>query len=182
MQSFWIECVWVSSVSLKEWEISHLKPEKVLSETQTVPRLQRKTEAGEIILWSNSLLNYPEYCGLIWNKNPVKIPRLHCLTRVHYVLTFPMIVIRSTPPAYVTVSQSGYWGSLSRGESNHWHQQLLWTHSEYPGFLCISGVWNGLNIPALSLNAGSSEKTNSVSKGARASCGGSSMCSLSLQF
>ena len=59
MQSLWIKCVWVSPVSQKEWEISHPKSEKVLSETQTVPRLQRKTEAGEIILWSNSLLNYP---------------------------------------------------------------------------------------------------------------------------
>ena len=65
MQSLWIKCVWVSPVSQKEWEISHPKSEKVLSETQTVPRLQRKTEAGEIILWSNSLLNYPEY-WILW--------------------------------------------------------------------------------------------------------------------
>ena len=142
----------------------------------------RKTEAGEIICRPNSLLNseYPPDLKQKFRKISTAWPGQAGCTIVYW--HFPWSLSGHPPPAYVTVSQSGYWGSLSRGESNHWHQQLLWTHSEYPGFLCISGVWNGLNIPALSLNAGSSEKTYSVSKGARASCGGSSMCSLSLQF
>ena len=118
--------VFGSAVCLKRSErflIQNLK--KFVVKPKQFPGSIAETEAGDIILWSNSLLNS---AWILWPDLKQKCRKISVAAAWPGQCTLCTDISHDRyqvpPPAYVTVSHSGYWDSLSRGESNHWLWRL----------------------------------------------------------